>query len=58
MHIYARQFALILLALGTLMFAQSFETLRASPIATRVSEYKLANGLQLSWSCPTTARRW
>ncbi|MET0194440.1 MAG: insulinase family protein [Hyphomicrobiaceae bacterium] len=29
------------------MFAQSFESLKASPIATRVSEYKLANGLQL-----------
>ena len=29
------------------MFTQSFESLKASPIATRVSEYKLANGLQL-----------
>ena len=29
------------------MFTQSFETLKANPIATRVSEYKLANGLQL-----------
>jgi zinc protease len=44
---YARQLPLVLLALGTLMFAQSFETLKASPIATRVSDYKLANGLQV-----------
>ena len=29
------------------MFTQSFASLNAKPIATRVSEYKLANGLQL-----------
>ena len=47
MHIHARQLPLLLLALGIMMFTQSFESLKASPIATRVSEYKLANGLQL-----------
>jgi zinc protease len=30
-----------------MMFTQTFETLKASPIATRVSEFKLANGLQV-----------
>jgi len=39
------------------MFTQSFESLKASPIATRVSEYKLANGLQVIVG-RITARRW
>ena len=30
-----------------MMFTQTFETLKASPVATRVSEFKLANGLQV-----------
>ena len=29
------------------MFMQSFETLKASPVTTQVSEYTLANGLRL-----------
>jgi hypothetical protein len=45
MRIHARQLPIFLLALGTLMFTQSFDTLKASPVATRVSDYKLANGL-------------
>ncbi|HZT49124.1 MAG TPA: pitrilysin family protein [Hyphomicrobiaceae bacterium] len=35
------------LALVLAMFAQSLETLRASPAKSRVSEFKLANGLQV-----------
>ena len=47
MRIHARQLPLSSSPLESLMFTQSFETLKASPIATRVSEFKLANGLQL-----------
>jgi zinc protease len=35
------------LALTLTMFMQSFQTLNASPAANRVSEFKLANGLQV-----------
>jgi len=36
-----------ILALTIMMFAQSLATLKASPIATRVSEFTLANGLRV-----------
>src|SRR5262245_59206708 len=36
-----------LLALTLIMFAQSLATLKASPIASRVSEFTLANGLRV-----------
>src|SRR5262245_62391092 len=36
-----------LLALTVMMFAQSLTTLNASPIASRVSEFTLANGLRI-----------
>ena len=38
---------LLPLALVLAMFAQSLETLKASPTVNRVSEFKLANGLQV-----------
>jgi zinc protease len=36
-----------LLALTLIMFAQSLATLEAGPIASRVSEFTLANGLRV-----------
>ena len=42
-----RPFLLFTLTLSLAMFAQSIETLNASPAASRVSEFKLANGLQV-----------
>ena len=36
-----------ILALTIMMFAQSLATLEASPIASRVSEFTLANGLRV-----------
>src|SRR5262245_62378893 len=38
---------LVLLATALTMFSQSLETLNASPAAGRVTEFKLANGLQV-----------
>src|SRR6202049_5259693 len=38
---------LFLLALTLAMFTQTIQTLQASPAVSRVSEFKLANGLQV-----------
>ena len=38
---------LLLLPLILTMFTQTIETLKASPVVNRVSEFKLANGLQV-----------
>src|SRR3954454_24534591 len=38
---------LLLLALTLAMFTQTIQTLQASPVVNRVSEFKLANGLQV-----------
>ena len=38
---------LLLLPLILAMFTQTIETLKASPVVNRVSEFKLANGLQV-----------
>ena len=38
---------LLLLALTLAMFTQTIETLKASPAVSRVSEFKLANGMQV-----------
>jgi zinc protease len=42
-----RRTPLFLLALTLTMFSQSLDTLQASPAGLRVSEFKLANGLQV-----------
>src|ERR1043166_6978473 len=38
---------LLLLALTLAMFTQTIQTLQASPVVNRVSEFKIANGLQV-----------
>ena len=53
-----RRLPLLALALTTTMFLQSFSTLNASPATGGVSEFKLANGLQVVVvSRPSRARR-
>jgi zinc protease len=47
MCIRVRRLSLLLVAFGIMMFTQTFETLRANPVTTNVSQYTLANGLQL-----------
>jgi zinc protease len=47
MRIFANRGSALLLGLTLTMFTQSFETLHASPAASRVSAFKLANGLQV-----------
>ncbi len=47
MRISANRGFALLLGLTLTMFTQSFETLHASPAASRVSAFKLANGLQV-----------
>jgi zinc protease len=46
-HSRIRRALHIALAFGMTMFMQSFETLKASPVTTQVSEYTLGNGLRL-----------